>query len=138
MALEAEQLLDVETYVTNREDAAVVGLRQPLDSLIAPISDRPSTYQEAVIRHGLGFGRNPRESHDRMWMVAPFPTGYGYDDAYGMSNERNIIAETDPRAGSMPVRSQYRGKNLARYRRRLDDGQALKIYCQRECDDDAV
>jgi len=40
-------------------------------------------------------------NYDRMWMVAPFPPGYGYGDAYGTSTKRYVIAETDLRSGDL-------------------------------------
>ncbi len=39
--------------------------------------------------------------YDRMWMVAPYPPGHGYGDAYGTSNTRYVIAKTGLRKGDL-------------------------------------
>lgn len=40
-------------------------------------------------------------NYDGMWTAAPFPSGYGYGDAYGMSNKRCTIANTDLGRGTL-------------------------------------
>lgn len=64
-----------------------------------PEFDKPIVFTgcQATITAPSGVSIN----YDRMWMVAPFPPGYGYDDAYGTSDARYIIAGTDMRNGDL-------------------------------------